>query len=82
MLYFGRTEYSEGTDANKTNESKEYNICHYWYYLDKGFSFQTSVWNSYHDLLMISINLEDIAILNIPDVDSIALLSELAKVKL
>ena len=29
MLYFDRIDVSEEVDVNKTNESKEYNICHY-----------------------------------------------------
>ena len=40
MLCFGRIDVSEGTDVNKTSKSKECNICHYWYFLDKGFKFQ------------------------------------------
>ena len=40
MLYKDRVDVSEGIDANKTNESKECDICHYWYFLDEGFNFQ------------------------------------------
>ena len=29
MLYYDRIGVSEGIDVNKTNESKECNICHY-----------------------------------------------------
>ena len=39
MLYFDRIVVSEETDVNKTSELKECNICHYWYFLDKGFKF-------------------------------------------
>ena len=39
MLYFDRIDISEGIDANKTRETKECNICHYWYFLNKGFNF-------------------------------------------
>ena len=34
MLYFDRNVVSEGSDINKTNESKECRICHYWYFLN------------------------------------------------
>ena len=44
MLYYDRIEVSEGMDVNKTSESKECNICHYWYFLDEGFKFQLNVW--------------------------------------
>ena len=39
MLYFHRIAVSEGIDVNETNASKEYNFCHYWYFLSKGFKF-------------------------------------------
>ena len=29
MLYYDRTDVSEGIDINKTSASKECNICHY-----------------------------------------------------
>ena len=29
MLYYDRTAFSEGTDVNKTSESKECYICHW-----------------------------------------------------
>ena len=32
MLYYDRIDVSEGTDGDKTNESKECYICHYWYF--------------------------------------------------
>ena len=35
MLYFNRIEVSKGTDVNKTSDSKECDICHYWYFLNK-----------------------------------------------
>ena len=41
MLEYVRIDVSEGIDVNKTNASKQCNICHYWYVLDKRFSFET-----------------------------------------
>ena len=37
-------------------------IFHYWYFLNYSFKFQPNVCNRCHDLLMMSINLSDIAI--------------------
>ena len=65
MIYYDEVDASEGIDVNKTSESKECDICHYWYLLNKGFKFQTYVSNRCHDLLMMSMNLSDNAILNI-----------------
>ena len=61
MLYFDRIDFSEGIDLNKTSRSKEYDIYHYWYFLNKGFKFQRYVCNRCHDLLMMSMNLSNIA---------------------
>ena len=74
---------SEGIDINKTGGSKE---CHshsypYWYFLDKGFNFQSSVCNGSHYVLMMFMNLGDILILNIRVLITAVLSTELAKVK-
>ena len=66
-------------DVNKTSKSKECNICHYWYFLNKGFKFQPSVCNGYHDLLMMSLNLSNIVILNIKGADYRCIISATSK---
>ena len=63
MLYHDRSDVSEGIDVNKTSESKQCDIFHYWYFLDKGFTIQPCVCNRWHDLLMMSITLSETAIL-------------------
>ena len=59
---------SEGIDVNKTNESNKCVIFHHWSFLDKEFKFQ-DVCSGCQDFLMMSTNLNDIAILNINGVD-------------
>ena len=49
MLYYDRIEVSEAIDVNKTSASKEGDICHYWYFLNKGFKFQPNVCDRWHD---------------------------------
>ena len=39
MLYYDRIDVFEGIDI-KTSVSKQCDICHYWYFLNKGFKFQ------------------------------------------
>ena len=75
MAYINRIEVFERTDANTTSESKECSACHYWYFLNKGFTFQLNVCNRYHDLLMISMILSNIAILNIKGSDYCCIIS-------
>ena len=62
MLYFYRINFSEEIDVNKAGESKECDIFHYWYFLDKGLKFQPDVCNGFHDLLMMSMNLSNIIV--------------------
>ena len=79
MLYYDRIDASEGTDVNKTSKSKECDICHYWLFLDKGFKFQPNFCDGCHDLLMISMNLNDFAILNIRGSDYRCIISGISK---
>ena len=43
MLYYDRIDVFEGIDVDKTRESKEWNTCHYRYFLNKGFKLQADV---------------------------------------
>ena len=63
MLYYDRIDICEGIDISKTSEWKEYDSCQDWYFLNKGFKFQPHICNRCHDLLMMFVNLSDIAIL-------------------
>ena len=40
MLYYDKTDVSEGIDINKASASKECDTCHYWYFLNKERSFK------------------------------------------
>ena len=65
MLYCDRIDVSEGIDVNKTSASKECDIYHYWYFLNYSFTFHLNVCYRCQDLSMMSVNLSDVAILNI-----------------
>ena len=73
MLYFNRFDVFKEIDVNKTSEAKESYIYNYWYFSDKGFKFEHHVCNGCHDVLMITMNLSNIAILNIHGVDCMLL---------
>ena len=79
MLCFDRIEISERMDVNKTSALKRCDICHYWYFLNYSFKFQPNVCNRCHDLLMMSMNLSDIAILNIKVFDYRCIISLISK---
>ena len=63
MLYYDWIDVSEGIDVNKTSSSKKCIMWHYWYFLDKGFKFPMAA--AIGDVLMMSMNLNSIAILSI-----------------
>ena len=79
MLYFHRIKVSEGIDVNTTSEPKVCEICQYWYFLDKDCKFHSNICNRCHDLLMMSMNLSDIAILNIKGSDYCCIISLISK---
>ena len=79
ILYCDRIEVCEEIDISKTRESKESKIYHYWNFLNKGFKFQRNVCNVFHDLLMMSTNLSDIAISNIKVADYHCIISAINK---
>ena len=65
MLEYDRFDLSEGIDVNKTNASKECNICHYWYFKDIDFKYEPYLWNGCHDLMRKAMNFNDIAIVSV-----------------
>ena len=79
MLYFDRIDVSERSNLNRTSASKECDICHYWYILNYSFKFQSNVCNKCYELLMMSMNLSDIAILNIKDSNYRCIISLISK---
>ena len=62
MLEYERIDISEGTDVNKTNLSKECDICHYWYFKDIGFKYETYLCNGCHDLMQKALTFNIVAI--------------------
>ena len=62
MLEYDRIDISEGIDIDKTNKSKECNICHYWYFLDKNFNYDPYLCNGCHDLMQKAMSFKNVAI--------------------
>ena len=48
MLEYDRIGISEGIDMDKTSKSKDCNICHYCYFLDKNFNYEKYLCNGCH----------------------------------
>ena len=62
MLENYRIDISEEIDVNKTNASKEFEICHYWYFKDIGFKYALYLCNGCHDLMQKFMSFSDAAI--------------------
>ena len=65
MLQYNRINISEGIDVNKTNKSKECKICHYWYFLDKNFSYGPYLCDGCYNIIQKSIDFKNIAIVHV-----------------
>ena len=65
MLEYNRIDISEGIDIDKTNKSKECNICHYWCSLDNNFNYDAYLCNGCHDLMQKAMSFKNVAIASI-----------------
>ena len=65
MLEYDRIDISEVIDINKAGASKECDICHCWYFLNKSISYELYLCNGCHDLMQKAINFNDVAIVSI-----------------
>ena len=62
MLEYDRIDTSGGIDINETNASKECKICHYWYFKDIGFKYESYLCNCCHGVMQKAISFNDLAI--------------------
>ena len=69
MLEYDRIDISEGINFNKTNVSKECDICHYWYFKYIGFKYEPYLCNSSHGLMQKAINFNDVPIVSVKKSD-------------
>ena len=56
MLEYDRIDISEGVDVNKTNSSKEFDICHHRHFNDIGFKYEPYFCNGCHGLMQKAMN--------------------------
>ena len=52
MLEYEKIDISDGIDVNKSDKSKECMLCHYWYFLDKSFSYGPNLCDGYYVINM------------------------------
>ena len=56
MLEYDRIDVSEGININKTKESKECMLWHYWYFKDICYKFQPYLCNGCHAMSVMALN--------------------------
>ena len=67
MVEYDRTDIWEGIDVNKTSESKDCEICHYWCFKDIGFRYEPYLCNGCHDLMQKAMSFNDVAIVYVKE---------------
>ena len=65
MVEHDRIGILGGIDINKTNASKECDICHYWHFKDIGFKHEPYHCNGCHGLMQKTMNFNDLTIASV-----------------
>ena len=65
MLEYDRIDFAEEIDVNKTNASRECDICHCWYFKGIRFKYEPHLCNGCHGLMQKAINFNDVAIVSV-----------------
>ena len=73
-MYCDRVDLSEGIDNAKFNNSKECIVCHYWF-----FNQVSRFCNGCHDLMMLCLNISNIAINSVKRVDYCCIINDISK---
>ena len=67
MLEYEKIDISDGIDVNKSDKSKECMLCHYWYFLDKSFSYGPYLCDGCYNMMQKCNKLKNIAIVHIKE---------------
>ena len=62
MLEYDRIDISQGIEVNKTSLSKECYICHYWFFKDIGFTYESYLSNGCDELIRKAMSFNNAAI--------------------
>ena len=66
MLQYDRIDISEGSDINKCEEtSRRCNLCKFYYFLDKNFSYGPFLCNGCYDISLKAVSMQNLAIINL-----------------
>ena len=65
MLKYDKIDITEGIDVDITNKSRECKFCHYWYYLNKNFSYGPFACDGCYNIVQKSADFKNIAIIHV-----------------
>ena len=65
MLKYDKIDITEGIDLNKTNKSRECMFCHYWYHLNKNFTYGPLTCDGCYNIVQTSTDFKNIAIIHL-----------------
>ena len=63
MLEYEKIGISEGIDVNKSNNSKECSVCHFWYFIDKNFNYGPYLCNGCYDMSIEVVSIKNLTII-------------------
>ena len=65
MLEYDRIDISEGIGIKKCKEtSRKYNLCKFYYFLDKNFNYRPYICDGCYDMSMKAVSMQNLAIIN------------------
>ena len=65
MLKCDKIDFTEEIDVDKTNKSRECMFWHYWYYLNKNFSYGSFTCHGCYNIVQKSADFKNIAIVRV-----------------
>ena len=67
MLEYEKINISDGINVDKSDKSKECMLCHYWYFLDKNFSYGPCLCDGCYNMMQKCNKLKNIVIVHIKE---------------
>ena len=65
MIEYDRIDISDGIDIGMSNKSKKCMLCHYWYLLDKNFSYEPYLSDGCYNTVQKCNKLKNISIVHV-----------------
>ena len=81
MLKYDKIDIKEGIDLDKTNKSKKCMFCHYWYFLNKKFTYGPFTCDRFNNIVQRSTYFKIIAIVHIKKIHTEFILKILVNIK-